>query len=117
MDPVRHNPSHYITLTNYAVVAPRRQQSKAQPQSIWVVEGVEQSSMTAEKLAFEQQFSSHTNQQPDGRFVIRFPKKIDPTRLGSTRFSEEQRLHATGRRLEHYPDLNVQYHKFMDIYK
>ena len=82
----------------------------------WEVEGVEQLSMTSEQHYFEQHFSSHTNQQTDGTFAIRLPKKLKPTQLGSTRLSAEQRLHATEIRLEQDPDANVQYHNFMNIY-
>jgi len=80
------------------------------------VEAVEQSSMTAEQQACEQHFSTHTNNLPDGRFVIRLPTKMDPTHIGSTQFSAEQRMHATERRLERDPDLKVQYHNFMNVY-
>jgi len=72
----------------------------------WEVEAVEQSSMTAEQQACEQHFST-TTQQPDGRFEVRLPTKMDPTQLVTSRLSAEQRLHATEHRLERDPDLKV----------
>ena len=72
--------------------------------------------MTAQQQACEQHFSTHTTQQPDGRFVVRLPKKLDPTQIGSSRLSAEQRLRATERRLERDPDLKFQYHNFMKEY-
>ena len=74
----------------------------------WETEAVEQSSMSAEQQSCEQHFISNTVQQPDGRFVVRLPKKMDPKQLGSSRLSAEQRLHATERRLERDPELKVQ---------
>jgi len=64
------------------------------------VEPVEQSTMTKEQQACEQHFISHTTQQPDGRFVVRLPTKMDPKLLGSSRLSAERRLHIFERRLE-----------------
>jgi hypothetical protein len=55
--------------------------------------------MTAEKQACEQHFIANTVQQPDGRFVVRLPTKIDPKQLGSSRLSAERRLHAIEHRL------------------
>ena len=81
------------------------------------VEEVEQSSMTAEQESCEQHFISNTVQQPDGRFVVRFPTKMDPKQLGSSSLTAERRLHAPERRLERDPDLKVQYHKFMKEYE
>jgi len=37
--------------------------------------------MTKEQQACEQHFISHTTQQPDGRFVVRLPTKMDPRHL------------------------------------
>jgi hypothetical protein len=62
-------------------------------------------------------FFLHTTQQPDGRFVVRLPTKMEPTQLGTTRLSAERRLHAIGRRLERDPDLKIQYHNFMKEYE
>jgi len=42
---------------------------------------------------------------------------MDSKQLGSSRLSAEQRLHATGRRLERDRDLKVQYHNFMKEYE
>jgi len=42
----------------------------------WEVEAVEQPTMTAEKQACEQHFSTHTPQQQDGRFVVKLPTKM-----------------------------------------
>jgi len=81
------------------------------------VEPVEQSTMTKEQQACEQHFISHTSQQPDGRFVVRLPTKMDPKQLGSSRLSAERRLHAIERRLEREPELNIQYHNFMKEYE
>jgi len=106
---------HYITLTNFILFAPRRQQSKAQTQSL--LGSGRCGAIAHDSRDFEQHFSSHTNQQINRRFVNRLPKKLDPKQLGSTRLSAEQRLHATERRLEQDPDFNVQYHNFMNIYK
>jgi len=57
---------------------------------------------------------THTTQQPDGRFVVKLPTKMEPTQLGTSHLSAEQRLHAIERRLERDPDLKVQYHNFME---
>jgi hypothetical protein len=66
---------------------------------------MEQSSMTAEQQACEQHFIANAVQQPDGRFVVRLPTKLDPKQLGSSRLSAERRLDARERRLERHPDL------------
>jgi hypothetical protein len=78
---------------------------------------MEQSSMTAKQQACEQHFIANTVEQPDERFVVRLPTKLDPKQLGSSRLSAERRLHAIERRLERHPDLKVQYHNFMREYK
>ena len=75
------------------------------------VEPVEQSTMTKEQQACEQHFISHTTQQPDGRFVVRLPTKIDPKQLGSSSLTVEQGLHIFERKLEQ--DLKDQYNYFM----
>jgi len=64
--------------------------------------------MTKEQQASEQHFITHTNQQDDGRFVVRLPTNMDPKQLGSSRLSAERRLHAIERRLEREPELKVQ---------
>jgi len=73
--------------------------------------------MTREQQACEQHFISHTTQQPDVRFVVRLPTKMDPKQLGSSRLSAERKLHAIERRLEREPELKVQYHNFMKEYE
>jgi len=83
----------------------------------WDVEAVEQSTMTKEQLACEQHFIWHTTLQPDGRFVVRLPTKMDPKQLGFLRLSVDRRLHAIERRLEREPELKVQYHNFMKEYE
>jgi len=65
----------------------------------------------------EQHFISHTTQQPDGRFVVRLPTKMDRKQLGSSHLSAEQRLHAIERRLEREPELKFQYHNYMKEYE
>jgi hypothetical protein len=47
--------------------------------------------MTSEQMACEQHFVTHTTQQSDGRFV-RFPVKIEPNQLGTSRRMAENRL-------------------------
>jgi hypothetical protein len=81
------------------------------------MEPMEQSSMTTEQQACEQHFIANTIQQPDGRFVVRLPTKMDPKQLGSSRLFAERRLHAIERRLERHPDLKVQYNNFMREYE
>jgi hypothetical protein len=73
--------------------------------------------MTAEQQSCEELFLTHTTRQQDGRFVVRFPTKIDPNQLGTSRLSAERRLHAIERRLERDPGLKVQYHNFMKKYE
>jgi len=41
----------------------------------WELEAVEQSSMTAEQHTCEQQFSTHTTQESEVRFVVRYPTR------------------------------------------
>jgi hypothetical protein len=82
----------------------------------WEVEPVGHSTMTAEQ-ACEDHFLTHTTQQPDERFVVRLPTKMDTTRLGTSRLSAERRLHAIERRLERDPVLKKQYHDFMQEYE
>jgi len=79
----------------------------------WEVEPVEESTMTPEQQACEQHFITNTNQQQDGRFVVRFPLKADPNQLGTSRRSAEHRLLAIERRLQRDPNLKDQYHHFM----
>jgi hypothetical protein len=83
----------------------------------WEVESMEQSTMTAEQKACEDHFLTHTTHQPDGRFVVKLPTKMEPTKLGASRLSAERRLHATERRLERDPGLRSQYHNFMKEYE
>jgi len=83
----------------------------------WEVEQVEQSTMTTEQKSCEDHFLTHTTQQPDGKFVVKLPTKMDPTQLGASRLSAERRLHTIERRLERDPDLKVQYHNFMKEYE
>jgi hypothetical protein len=49
----------------------------------WEVEPVDHSTMTAEQKTCEDHFLTHTTHQPDGRFVVRLPTKIDTTQLGT----------------------------------
>jgi hypothetical protein len=79
----------------------------------WEVEPVDQPTMTAEQQACEEHFLTHTTQQPDGRFVVRLPTKMEPNQLELSRLSAERRLHAIESRLEREPELKVQYHNFM----
>jgi len=81
------------------------------------VETVEQHSITSEQKACEHHIISTTNQGADGRFVDRLPIKRDPKQLGSSRLSEERRIHAIERRLEKQQELNTQYHEFMKEYE
>ena len=60
---------------------------------------------------------THTTQQPDRKFVVKLPTKIDPTQLEDSLLSAERRLHIIERRLERDPDLKVQYHNFMKEYE
>ena len=78
---------------------------------------MDQSTLTKEQQACEQQFITHTTQQVDGRFVVRLPRKMDPKQLGSSRLSAERRLHAIERRLEREPLIKVQYHNFKKEYE
>jgi len=73
--------------------------------------------MTSDKQACEHHFISTTTQGPDGRFVVRIPIKTGPKQLGSSRHTEERRLHAIERRPEKQPDLKSQYHEFMKEYE
>jgi hypothetical protein len=83
----------------------------------WEVEPVEESTMTAEQKACKEHFLTNTTQQPDGRFMVKLPTKMEPTQLGTSRLSAERRLNAIERRLEQDPDLKVQYHNFMKEYE
>jgi hypothetical protein len=83
----------------------------------WEVEPVDHSTITTEQRACEEHFLTHTTHQPDGRFVVRLPTKIDSTQLGTSRLSPERRLHAIERRLERDPVLKKQYHDFMREYE
>jgi hypothetical protein len=83
----------------------------------WEVEPVDHSTMTAEQKACEEHFLTHTKHQPDGRFVVRLPTKMDPTHLGTSRLTAERRLHAIERRLERDSVLKKQYHDFMREYE
>jgi len=77
------------------------------------VETVEQSTITAEQKACEKHFLINTTQQPDGRFVVKLPTKMEPTQLGTSRLSAEHRLHAIERKLRRGPKLKVQDCNFM----
>jgi hypothetical protein len=83
----------------------------------WEVEPADHSTMTAEQKACEEHFLTHSTQQPDGRFMVRLPTKMDTTQLGTSRLSAERRLLAIERRLERDPDLKKQYHDFMREYE
>jgi len=74
----------------------------------WKVEPVEQTTMTTEQQVCEKHFITHTTLQRDGRFVVRFPTRMDTKQLRSTRLSTERRLHAIELRLERDPELKVQ---------
>jgi hypothetical protein len=71
----------------------------------WEVELMDHSTMTAEQKTCEDHFLTHTTHQPDVRFVVKLPIKVEPTQLGTFRLSAEQRLHAIECRLERDPDL------------
>jgi hypothetical protein len=83
----------------------------------WEVEFMEQSTMTAEQKACKDHFLTNIIHQPDGRCVVKLPTKMEPTHLGTSCLSAQQRLHAIERRLERYPDLKRQYHHFMMEYE
>jgi hypothetical protein len=83
----------------------------------WEVEPVDHSTMTAEQKACEDNFLTHTTHQPDGRFMVTLPTKMDTTHLGTSRLSAERRLHAIESRLERDPVLKKQYHDFMKEYE
>jgi hypothetical protein len=51
----------------------------------WEMESMEQSTITAEQKACKDYFLTHTTQQPDGRFVVKLPTKMEPTQLGTSR--------------------------------
>jgi hypothetical protein len=78
---------------------------------------VEPTSMTTEQLECEKHFTSHTIQQPDGRFMVRLPLKTQPTELGTSRRMAENRLLAIERRLDKDPELKKHYHNFMKDYE
>jgi len=73
--------------------------------------------MTAEQRACEEHFLTHTMQQPDGRFMVRLPTKMEPNQLGASCLSAERRLHAIECRLARDPQLKIQYHSFMKEYE
>jgi hypothetical protein len=58
------------------------------------IEPMEQSTMTAEQRACEDNFLDHTTHQSDGRFVVKLPTKVEPVHLGASRLSAERRLHS-----------------------
>lgn len=64
----------------------------------WEVETMMQPITTEQ--AREEHFLTHTTQQPDGRFVVRLPVKMEPNQLSTSRLTTERRLHAIERRLE-----------------
>jgi hypothetical protein len=73
--------------------------------------------MTTEQLECEKHFTSHTIQQPDGRFMVRLPLKAQPTELGKSCRMAENRLLAIERRLDKDPALKKHYHKVMKDYE
>jgi len=73
--------------------------------------------MTKEQQVSGQHFISHKTQQPDGRFVVRLPTKVDRKQLGSSRLSAERRFHEIERRLEREPELKFQYHNFIKVHE
>jgi hypothetical protein len=77
---------------------------------------VEPTSMTPEQLECETHFTSHTTQQPNGRFMVRLPLKAQPTELGTSRRMAENRLLAIERRLVKDPELKKHYN-FMKDYE
>jgi hypothetical protein len=83
---------------------------------LWEIEPVEQPSFTPEQQACEHHFNTHTTQQ-SGRFVVRLPFKEDPTQLGMSCHSAENRLLALERRLERDVTLKTEYHHFMREYE
>jgi hypothetical protein len=55
----------------------------------WEVEPVDQSTMTTEQGACEDHFLTHTTQEPDGRFMVKLPTKMNYNHLGTFRLSTE----------------------------
>jgi len=83
----------------------------------WEVEAVEPTTMSPEQQACEQHFIDHTIQQQDGRYMVRFPLKTEPTELGTSRRMAENRLLSLERRMDRSPELKLQYHNFMRDYE
>ena len=81
------------------------------------MEQLEPSSITPEQQFCEEHFLSNTTRQPDGRFVVKLPTKIEPNQLGLSRNTAERRFHSLERRLERDPSLKLQYHQFMKEYQ
>jgi hypothetical protein len=73
--------------------------------------------MSSEQQACEEHFLTHTTQQPDGRFVVRLPTKMESSNIGLSRLSAGRRLHAIECRLDRDPNLKDQYHRFLKEYE
>jgi len=49
--------------------------------------------------------------------VDRLPLKLEPSQLGTSRFTAERRLNAIECKLERDPDLKIKNHKFTNEYE
>lgn len=47
----------------------------------------------------------------------RLPFKLEPSQLGTSRFTAERRINAIECKLERDPDLKIKYHKFTKEYE
>lgn len=69
-----------------------------------------------QERACEEHFMKSTRQEPNGRFVVRFPLKHSATLLGETRSQAERRFYTLEKRLERNPTYKKLYSDFIHEY-
>ena len=78
---------------------------------------MEKPSMTAEQQACEEHSHRYTTQQLNRRYVVSLPITMEPNYIGTSGLPAEWRTHASECKLEHDPELKIQYHNFIRKYK
>ncbi|XP_062542425.1 uncharacterized protein LOC134210390 [Armigeres subalbatus] len=84
----------------------------------WMTESLSiNDTFSAEERFCENFYQSTTTRNHEGRYVVRLPRKDDPTtKLGDSKASAFHRYQLLERRLTRNPDLKEEYDKFMQEY-
>ncbi|XP_072400873.1 uncharacterized protein [Diabrotica undecimpunctata] len=87
-------------------------------QKFWFVEEIhhEQKQMSQEDLFCEDYFNKTVSRDPSGKFIVRFPLKLEATQLGESKNLAVKRLLFQEKKLEKNDVLKSKYSKFMDEY-